>query len=109
MPSVVLTEKAESDLDNIHEHYRVVVGASADIEIISTILQSFQLLEQFPGSGRPSVMPDVRELVPGRYPFIAPYRYAQGQIQVLRVLHQRSERSQDWQTENIQPRQDCRD
>ncbi|RKS23466.1 plasmid stabilization system protein ParE [Pseudomonas sp. WPR_5_2] len=96
MPSVVLTEKAESDLDNIHEHYREVVGAGAAIEIISTILQSFQLLEQFPGSGRPSVMPDVRELILGRYPFIAPYRFAHGQIQVLRVLHQRSERSQDW-------------
>lgn len=96
MPSVVLTEKAESDLDNIHEHYREVVGPGAAIEIISTILQSLQLLEQFPGSGRPSVMPDMRELVFSRYPFIAPYRFAQGQIQVLRVLHQRSQRSQDW-------------
>lgn len=96
MPSVVLTEKAESDLDAIHEHYREVVGAGAAIEIISTMLQCFRQLEQFPGSGRPSIMPDVRELVLGRYPFIAPYRFANGQVQVLRVLHQRSERSQDW-------------
>ncbi|MDR6606634.1 type II toxin-antitoxin system RelE/ParE family toxin [Pseudomonas synxantha] len=96
MPKVVLTEKAESDLDNIHEHYRESVGADTAIKIISTILQSFQQLEQFPGSGRPSVMPDVRELVLDRYPFIAPYRFAHGQIQVLRVLHQRMERSQDW-------------
>jgi toxin ParE1/3/4 len=96
VPSVVLTEKAESDLDAIHEHYREVVGVGAAIEIISTMLQSFRQLEQFPGSGRPSVMPDIRELVLGRYPFIAPYRFANGQIQVLRVLHQCSERSQDW-------------
>ncbi|WP_081500341.1 type II toxin-antitoxin system RelE/ParE family toxin [Pseudomonas sp. GM55] len=96
MPSVVLTEKADSDLDTIHEHYRKVVGAQAALEIISTILQSFERLEQFPGSGRPSGMPDVRELVLGRFPFIAPYRFSQGQVQVLRVLHQRSERSQDW-------------
>jgi plasmid stabilization system protein ParE len=96
VPSVVLTEKAESDLDAIHEHYREVVGAGTAIEVISTILQCFRQLEQFPGSGRPSVMPDVRELVLGRYPFIAPYRVANGQVQVLRVLHQRSERSQDW-------------
>ncbi|WP_081015167.1 type II toxin-antitoxin system RelE/ParE family toxin [Pseudomonas fluorescens] len=96
MPSVVLTEKADSDLDTIHEHYRKVVGAQAALEIISTILQSFERLEQFPGSGRPSGMPDVREVVLGRYPFIAPYRFSQGQVQVLRVLHQRSERSQDW-------------
>ncbi|WP_150769634.1 type II toxin-antitoxin system RelE/ParE family toxin [Pseudomonas fluorescens] len=96
MPSVVLTEKAESDLDNIHDHYREVVGPSAALEIISTIVQTLRLLEQFPGAGRPSVMPDVRELVLGRYPFIAPYRFAHGQIQVLRLLHQRSERSLDW-------------
>ncbi|MGF6088101.1 type II toxin-antitoxin system RelE/ParE family toxin [Pseudomonas sp. 18173] len=96
MPSVVLTEKADNDLDTIHEHYRKVVGAQAALEIISTILQSFEQLEQFPGSGRPSGMPDVRELVLGRYPFIAPYRFSQGQVQVLRVLHHRSERSQDW-------------
>ena len=31
------------------------------------------------GSGRPSGMPDVRELVLGRLPFIAPYRFFQGQ------------------------------
>jgi plasmid stabilization system protein ParE len=96
VPSVVLTEKAESDLDHIHEHYHRVVGAPAALEIIFTILQSFELLEHFPGSGRPSVVPDVRELVLGRYPFIAPYRFVEGQVQVLRVLHQRSERSQDW-------------
>jgi plasmid stabilization system protein ParE len=96
VPSVVLTEKADSDLDTIHDHYRKVVGAQAALEIISTILQSFERLEQFPGSGRPSGMPDVRELVLGRFPFIAPYRFSQGQVQVLRVLHQRSERSQDW-------------
>nr|WP_218953821.1 type II toxin-antitoxin system RelE/ParE family toxin [Pseudomonas sp. SbOxS1] len=91
-----MTENAESDLDAIHEHYRKVIGAGTAIEIISNMLQCFRQLEQFPGSGRPSVMPDVRELVLGRYPFIAPYRFANGQIQVLRVLHQRSERSQDW-------------
>lgn len=96
MPNVVLTEKAESDLENIHEHYRESAGADAAMKIISAILQSFKQLETFPGSGRPSVMPDVRELVLDRYPFIAPYRLSQGKIQVLRVLHQRMERSQDW-------------
>jgi plasmid stabilization system protein ParE len=96
VPSAVLTEKAESDLDNIHEHYQTIVGAKVAFEVISTILKSFERLEQFPGSGRPSVMPDVRELVLDRYPFVAPYRFSQNQIQVLRVLHQRMERSQDW-------------
>jgi plasmid stabilization system protein ParE len=96
VPSVVLTEKAESDLDSIHEYYQGVLGADAALEVIAIFLQSFHQLEQFPGSGRPSVVPDVRELVFGRYPFIAPYRLMHGQIQVLRVLHQRAERSQNW-------------
>jgi toxin ParE1/3/4 len=98
VPSVVLTEKAESDLDAIHEYYQGAIGVEAAVQIISTILQSFRQLERFPGSGRPSVMPDVRELVLGQYPFIAPYRLMNGQIQVLRVLHQRerAERPQDW-------------
>jgi plasmid stabilization system protein ParE len=96
VPSVVLTEKAESDLDAIYEYYHGVVGTGSALEVISTILQSFQQLERFPGSGRPSVVPDVRELVLGRYPFIAPYRLMHSQIQVLRVLHQRTERTQDW-------------
>ncbi|WP_095054207.1 type II toxin-antitoxin system RelE/ParE family toxin [Pseudomonas sp. Irchel s3b2] len=96
MPSIVLTQKAESDLDAIHECYQDLLGVDAAFEVISSILQSFHQLEQFPGSGRPSVAPDVRELVLGRYPFIAPYRFIHGQIQMLRVLHQRTERSQDW-------------
>lgn len=96
MPSVVLTEKAESDLNAIHEYYQGVLGVDAAFEVISIFLQSFHQLERFPGSGRPSVVPDVRELVLGHYPFIAPYRMMHGQIQVLRVLHQRAERSQNW-------------
>jgi plasmid stabilization system protein ParE len=96
VPSVVLTEKAESDLDGIHEYYQRVLGVDAAFDVISIILQSFHQLERFPGSGRPSLVPDVRELVLGRFPFIAPYRLIDDQIQVLRVLHQRTERLQDW-------------
>jgi toxin ParE1/3/4 len=96
VPNVVLTQKAECDLDAIHEYYQGVVGVDAAIEIVTTILHSFHQLEQFPGSGRPSVMPDVRELVINSYPFIAPYRLMNGQIQILRLLHQRAERAQDW-------------
>ncbi|WP_029866752.1 type II toxin-antitoxin system RelE/ParE family toxin [Pseudomonas kilonensis] len=86
MPSIVLTDKAQSDLDSIHEHYQ---GADA---VISAILETLRQLQRFPGSGRPSVVPDIRELVLTRYPFVAPYRLMHGQLQVLRILHQRTER-----------------
>ncbi|MGO4324601.1 type II toxin-antitoxin system RelE/ParE family toxin [Pseudomonas sp. KB_12] len=93
MPSIVLTDKAQSDLDSIHEHYQ-----NAD-DVISAILETLRQLQRFPGSGRPSVAPDIRELVLTRYPFVAPYRLKHGQLQVLRILHQRTERPQDWSVE----------
>jgi toxin ParE1/3/4 len=96
VPSIVLTGKAESDLDAIHEYYHDLIGFSAANDVIANLLGLFGQLELFPGSGRASVMPDIRELVITQYPFIAPYRLMQGQIQVLRVLHQRAERAQDW-------------
>ncbi|WP_434696900.1 type II toxin-antitoxin system RelE/ParE family toxin [Pseudomonas sp. Z1-14] len=96
MPSIVLTNKAQSDLDSIHEHYQSALGAEGADDVIATILESLRQLQRFPGSGRPSVVPDIRELVLTRYPFVAPYRLKDGQLQVLRILHQRSERPQDW-------------
>nr|WP_301300854.1 type II toxin-antitoxin system RelE/ParE family toxin [Pseudomonas kilonensis] len=88
-----MTDKAQSDLDSIHEHYQ---NAG---DVISAILETLRQLQRFPGSGRPSVAPDIRELVLTRYPFVAPYRLKHGQLQVLRILHQRTERPQDWSVE----------
>lgn len=96
MPSIVLTDKAQSDLDSIHEHYQGAIGTQGADDVIITILEALRQLQRFPGSGRPSVAPDIRELVLTRYPFVAPYRLVQGQLQILRILHQRSERPQDW-------------
>ncbi|MNZ72584.1 MULTISPECIES: type II toxin-antitoxin system RelE/ParE family toxin [unclassified Pseudomonas] len=96
MPRVALTEKAESDLDAIHEHYCGLIGSNAASHVVASILDTFDQLERFPGSGRPSQVPDVRELVLNQIPFVVPYRVTQGQVQVLRILHQRSERTQEW-------------
>lgn len=99
MPSIVLTDKAQSDLDSIHEHYQSAIGAEGADAVISAILETLRQLQRFPGSGRPSVVPDIRELVLTRSPFVAPYRLMHGQLQVLRILHQRTERPQDWSLE----------
>ena len=96
MPKIVLTDKADSDLDAIHEHYESRVGAEEADDIIRRVLESLEKLELFTGIGRPSQVPDVRELVITCVPFIAPYRVIQGEIQVLRILHQRAERTEDW-------------
>ncbi|WP_339476424.1 MULTISPECIES: type II toxin-antitoxin system RelE/ParE family toxin [unclassified Pseudomonas] len=99
MPSIVLTDRAQSDLDSIHGHYLNAIGAEGADDVISAILDTLRQLQRFPGSGRPSVAPDIRELVLTRYPFVAPYRLKQGQLQILRILHQRAERPQDWSVE----------
>ncbi|WP_085637440.1 MULTISPECIES: type II toxin-antitoxin system RelE/ParE family toxin [unclassified Pseudomonas] len=96
MLNVALTERAENDLDVVHEYDQRQSGANAAFAAVDAILQSLDRLSRFPGSGRPSVLPDIRELVVSRYPFVAPYRFVQGQVQVLRILHQRTERPQDW-------------
>ncbi|WP_192563653.1 type II toxin-antitoxin system RelE/ParE family toxin [Pseudomonas gozinkensis] len=96
MPNVVLTERAENDLETIFEYYQGILGANPAFGVVNSILGAFDQLMQFPGSGRPSVVPDTRELVLTRYPFIAPYRLEDGQIQVLRILHQRAEQPENW-------------
>lgn len=96
MPKIVITEPAQSDLDDIYTHYAPLMGEAAAEEIIIRILEQLEPLETYPGMGRPSLVPDVREVVITRYPYIAPYRYKNGEIQVLRVIHQRCEQPENW-------------
>ncbi|WP_212800690.1 type II toxin-antitoxin system RelE/ParE family toxin [Pseudomonas sp. St316] len=83
----------------MHEHYQGAIGAEGADAVISAILETLRQLQRFPGSGRPSVAPDIRELVLTHHPFVAPYRLMHGQLQVLRILHQRTERTRDWSVE----------
>lgn len=96
MPRVAITDPAQSDLDDIFDHYAPLVGESEAEAIVIRILEQLELLETFAGMGRPSPKPGVREVVITRYPFVAPYRFEQDEIQVLRVVHQRSQYAKDW-------------
>ncbi|WP_084614870.1 type II toxin-antitoxin system RelE/ParE family toxin [Pseudomonas batumici] len=96
MPNIALTGKAESDLDSIHEYYASRLGAGSADAVIAQIFESLEKLEMFTGLGRPSQTPDIRELVLSKFPFIAPYRLVGDEVQILRILHQRTERSEDW-------------
>lgn len=96
MPNIALTDKASSDLDGIFEYYESRLGAEAAEDVVIQIIEALEQLETFTGLGRPSQTPDVRELILSRFPFIAPYRLAYGEVQILRILHQRTERAEDW-------------
>ena len=96
MVKIALTDKADSDLESIHEYYESRLGTRSADAVIAQIIEALEQLETFTGLGRPSQVPDIRELVLSRFPFIAPYRLIHGEIQILRILHQRAERSEDW-------------
>ncbi len=96
MPNIALTDKADSDLESIHEYYESRLGTASADDVVAHIFESLEQLETFTGLGRPSQRPDVRELVLSRFPFIAPYRVVHGEVQILRILHQRTERPEDW-------------
>ncbi|NWA07941.1 type II toxin-antitoxin system RelE/ParE family toxin [Pseudomonas gingeri] len=96
MPNIALTDKADSDLETIHEYYASRLGAAFADGVVAQIFEALEQLETFTGLGRASQQPGVRELVLSRFPFIAPYRVIHGEVQILRVLHQRTERAEDW-------------
>ncbi|MDY7559742.1 type II toxin-antitoxin system RelE/ParE family toxin [Pseudomonas sp. 10B1] len=93
---IELTEKAQSDLDAIHEHYVSHLGNGRADAVIADIFDSIEQLKTFRGMGRPSQAPDVRELVLTRYPFIVAYHVAHEIISIVRILHERNERNRDW-------------
>lgn len=96
MPNIALTDKASSDLDSIHEYYESRLGSAAADAALLQIIEALEQLETFTGLGRPSQTPDVRELILAKFPFIAPYRLVHNEVQVLRILHQSTERQENW-------------
>ena len=96
MPNIALTDKASSDLDSIHEYYESRLGSAAANAALLQIIEALEQLGTFTGLGRPSQTPDVRELILTKFPFIAPYRLMHNEVQVLRILHQSTERQENW-------------
>lgn len=96
MPKIVLTSKAESDLDGIYEHYEFSQGAEKAEGVVFQILEALSRLETFPHLGKASNVPDCRQLIFAKYPYRADYQLREETIQVYRILHQHAERPQDW-------------
>lgn len=92
MPQIELSEKADSDLDAIHEYYASLVGNRRADEVLTEIFSSIEQLETFPGMGRSAQNPDVRELVLNRYPFVVSYIVRRDIVFIARILHERNER-----------------
>lgn len=93
MRTIALTEKARGDLLTIYEHYAAHADPKVANDIVLHLIEKMDQLTVFASMGRPALRSGVRELVFVRYPFLALYRVKDHEIQVLRVRHQRTERS----------------
>ena len=56
-------------------------------QIVQRIKDRVSLLSEQPSIGRPGRVPNTKELVVDRTPFILPYRVRDNKIEILRVLH----------------------
>lgn len=94
MPKIVLSSKADSDLDGIYEHYEARIGTERAEKAIFLILEGLYQLEAFPQLGKASDIPDCRELIFAKYPYRAVYtlKVKSDTLLVYRILHQHVER-----------------
>lgn len=80
------TRAADCDLDAVAEWLGDEDPAAASRTVLR-ILEAVEHLADHPYLGRPGRVPDTRELVMGRTPYILPYRARGEVLEVLRVLH----------------------
>ena len=60
---------------------------AAAARVVDTIVQTFELLAQHPGLGRPGRVEGTRELIVADTPYLVPYRARNHVVEILRVFH----------------------
>lgn len=78
--------EARADLRAIYE-YIAEDNPRAALAVQQRLKEKIALLSHTPGLGRPGRIEGTRELAIGDYPYIIPYRYKAGVIEIIRVLH----------------------
>jgi len=86
MMRIVWFRAAVLDLASAKEHI-AQDGPLAAQQVVSRIREATVLLSKQPGIGRPGRVPNTKEMVVDRTPFILPYRVRDNRIEILRVLH----------------------
>ena len=86
MMRVVWFKRAIWDLKSAKD-YIIQSDPQAAQQIVQRIKDKVSLLSEQPGIGRPGRVPNTKELVVDRTPFILPYRVRDNKIEILRVLH----------------------
>lgn len=81
------TRPALEDLEAIGDHMAAEVGSAIAGRQVNLVLDAVDRLAIHPHSGRPGRVPETRELVVTRTPFLVPYRVVSGEVQILAVFH----------------------
>jgi plasmid stabilization system protein ParE len=87
--------KAIANLDTEAE-YIAAENRIAAVEMFVYVKAKIDALGDFPATGRPGRVPNTRELVIDRYPYIVPYRVIGDELQLLRVFHTRRKPPKSW-------------
>ncbi len=83
---VVWFKSAILDLISVRD-YIIQDNSQAAQQVVQRIKDKVSLLSEQPGIGRLGRVPNTRELLVDRTPFILPYRVRDNKIEILRVLH----------------------
>lgn len=87
--------KAIKNLD-AEADYVAEENATAAAEMFVYVKAQVDALADFPATGRPGRVPNTRELVIDKYPFVVPYRVVGDELHVLRVFHTRRKPPKVW-------------
>jgi toxin ParE1/3/4 len=89
--SLKITPQAQQDLRSIWRGLAEFSGLTIADQRLAKIEQKFQLLSQFPRSGpsRDDLRPGIRSSLAGE--FVIFYRVSEYSVEVLRILHGRSD------------------
>lgn len=83
---VIWFKRAIRDLE-LAKGYIIQDNPRAARQVVARIKDKVSLLSEQPGIGRPGRVPNTKELVIDRTPYILPYRVRDNKIEILRVLH----------------------
>lgn len=83
---VIWFKSAVLDLKSVRD-YITQDNPQAAQQVVQRIKDKVSLLREKPGMGRPGRVPNTKELLVDRTPFILPYRVRDNKVEILRVLH----------------------
>lgn len=84
---VVWTRKASGHLRAAYDYWSRESSPAAADTMLERIFSAVELLERFPGAGRPGRIAGSRELVIVPTPSLVAYRVRRGKIEIVSLLH----------------------